>query len=258
MIKFTYNKELMKFIVILTLILISILPTWGQPKRVQKNSIGIATLTGQQLYKGNQNEFFPIPAISYSNQNFYFRGLTLGYKLLPPPFSFEVVLSPNMQHLRDEGDQISDGIIERKRTLQAGLVFSLPTPWFMITNSITTDLLNRHQSIIFQLSLMKRFIAFSSWVIMPSVQFNVLSEKYIDYYYQVSSSEIKNERAYFNPNKGGIEPSVSMMNIFEINEKINLLVRPSMTWLPNSAQKSPLIENSSRWQLLLSLNYNLN
>jgi len=206
-----------------------------------QNSVGLAYLYSNSIYTKQSDTSTVFPALFYQVNNFYFRGIEIGYKYNS---SISFILRPNFNTREIKG------LEDRKMALNGGVKYSQDLSKFKINYTVTHDISNTHNGTQASIKLAKTFINFP-FITTTSAGVEYDDKKIANYYFGVEENNIYPTYT----TKGTISGVASIMNIYNINKKYSVFTLLSNKFLSNDIKNSPIVDSSNKSMLLVSLLY---
>lgn len=216
--------------------------------------VGAFGLVEQNAYKGTSSNYEAYPLIKYKYKN-----LTLAF----PTSEYEIelseyfVLKPKVIY-RFEGFDEDDstylnGMESPKETFEAGLELEYINPNFTLALEGTHDILDRHKGGVIALTLSKNYFK-DTWLFRPYTTAEIYSDNVIDYYYGVSSSEVKSDRPAYKGEATGIY-LVGLFLSKRITKRITGVSIISQEWFGSGIKNSPITDRTTRFRIFLGFSY---
>ena len=250
----------MKYVLIFFLLSVSIL--FAESK--QKLTLGFGPYVQSQPYKGASNLILPSPVIFYDNGVVYARwsrfGLYfLGEKQKEYAWGFSLTAQPRTLGYKASDSDYLTGMDERKSTFEGGLAFSASYQnRAYIEIMLLADMLGTYNSWVNRVEIGNTY-KLSKFTFYPSIVLLYQSQKFIEYYYGVKSSEANTRigrRAYTaNEIHGGLEIGAQTYIKYPFTDKLSALINLRYDKIPKSAKNSPLTEKDYIYSGLASLIY---
>ncbi len=147
--------------------------------------LGLATI---YYNNGINSDSELYPYISYSNDNFYFEGTSLGLNLIEGEigdyFAYETYAFVNyeLNSYEAESELVLNDIESTKNSIDLGFQLDVTSPFGGISFSVQHDVSNTYHGN--QATLSFGFsVEGERWSFTPFISFDYLSKEYVDYYY---------------------------------------------------------------------------
>lgn len=240
-------------------ILLLISAVYAQEKSSQRPppslAAGIGYMEKTALFKYPENDTFPLPFISWTTENFYFRGLSFGYYVYKKFPQIAVTLHPVTLEIDNDEGTFNEAIGKRHRSLNAGLDASFPTRWVMINLQFQHDILAVYQGWITSLDIRKRFAISGKLSMTPGVQLQYYSKNYMDYYFGIDSDEARTNREVYEPT-GDFSWGPTVVTMYQLENDWTLMLMTRYTKFGSEVANSPLIARDDQFSFLFSATTN--
>ena len=250
----------MRYIFILFLLLASVVS--AQTK--QKITLGFGPYVQSEPYKGADNLLLPSPVIFYDNGVVYARwsrfGLYfLGEKQKDYAWGFSLTAQPRTLGYKASDSAYLHGMDERKSTFEGGLAFSASYQNSKyIEIMLLADMLGTYNSWVSRVEIGDTYKA-GKFTFYPSIVLLYQSQKFIEYYYGVKSTEVDTSigRSQYSGNaiSGGLEVGAQTYIKYPFTDKLSALINVRYDRIPKSAKNSPLTDKNYIYSGLVSLIY---
>lgn len=205
---------------------------------------GLGIGINQEIYKGYNYRFIPLPILGYRGDNFRVLGPFISYDALQ--FSdIEITLqaAPRFQGFDDSDSYIFKGMTQRKFSMDAGIGLKYEKNNWKIGLSSMFDVLKRSKGYEAKTNLSKVFRT-GPVFFEPSISISYLDKNHVDYYYGVKANEI-NSNTYEYNGKSAINTTIG----FSISTPILFggftQLAIDYTWYDSSITDSPLVEDNT-------------
>lgn len=205
---------------------------------------GLGIGLNQEIYKGYDFRFIPLPIIGYRAENFRILGPFVSYDALKIS-DVEVTLqaSPRFQGFDESDSYIFENMDDRKFSMDAGAGLTYERKNWKIGISGMFDVLGRSNGYQIKGNISKLFrkgpIFFE-----PSFSVSYFDDKHVDYYYGVKAHET-NQYTYQYAGKSTLNSTAS----FSISTPILLggftMLAFDYTYYGSGITDSPLVEDNS-------------
>ena len=225
----------------------------------QTLTLGFGPYIQTQPYKDAPDIIIPSPVIFYDNGLVYIRwsraGIYfLGEKTDEYAWGFSLTGQPRPNAYKPTDSTSLNGLDEKYSSLEAGVAFSASYDKAYIETMVLTDVLDRYDSWIAKTEI-GYDLELGEFKFYPSLIAIYQSEKFINYYYGVSTQESK--RSIHNEYKAssGLQLGLQTYIKYPLTDKLSLLANIRYDRLSNEATKSPIVEENYIASGLLSLIY---
>lgn len=246
----------MRFVFVV-LLLIGVLNAQEQK---QKATIGAGPYIQTQPYKDVSPIFVPSPVIFFDNSLFYVRWTRVGVYFLGDKqedyaWGFSLTAQPRPNGYKGSDSEFVKGMRTRESTIEGGLAFSAIYKDLFFEMMALTDLLDRHDSWLARAELGAKY-ELGDFTLYPSILLMYQSEKFVDYYYGVTASEVdaSTGRTLYEP-QGGLQLGAQTFINYSINKNYSTLLNVRVDKITNDAAKSPLVNEEYIYSGLVSLMY---
>lgn len=214
---------------------------------------GLGIGVNQEIYKGYDYRFIPLPIIGYRAENFRILGPFVSYDALQIS-DVEITLqaAPRFQGFDGSDSYIFENMDERKFSMDAGAGLTYERKNWKIGFSGMFDVLGRSKGYELKVNISK---VFNTGPIFyePRISVSYLDAKHVDYYYGVKANEVN---SYTNEYVG--ESAINSTVSFSVSTPILLdgftMLVFDYTLFDSSITDSPLVENSGSFGARLLFN----
>jgi len=245
----------MRLILLFTLLVF----TLNAQESKQKITVGLGPYIQTQPYEDVKPIFVPSPVIFFDNSFFYIRWSRFGMYFLGKKeknyaWGFSLTAQPRTYGYNAKDSKTVKGMQTRESTFEAGLAFSASYHDAYIETMFLTDMLGRYDSWIFKTELGNEY-ALGDFSFYPSLIVIYQSKKFLDYYYGVKESEkIDGIRPAYTPSDGVLFGAQTYIS-YPFTEKLSALANLRADLIPQTAYKSPIVNDRFIYSGLLSLIY---
>lgn len=222
----------------------------------QKVTIGLGPFIQTQPYKDVDNISIISPVIFFDNDLFYIRWSRAGLYFLgdkTEDFSWGLSLTVQPRVYGYDSNDIQ-GMDERESTLEGGLAFSAKSDKAYIEIMALTDVLDKYDSWLLKTE-MGYDLKYGKFSFYPSVMAIYQSDKFMNYYYGITSSEAlkRGESEYIAT--AGLQFGVQTYIKYPFTKNISALINLRADKLPSSATSSSIVDDNYIYSGLASLIY---
>ncbi|MBN2816787.1 MAG: MipA/OmpV family protein [Campylobacterales bacterium] len=246
----------MRTILILLLVFMSL----NAEDAKQKLTIGAGPYIQTQPYKGASALIVASPVIFFDNSLFYVRWTQFGLYFLGDKqdeyaWAFSLTVQPRPYGYESSDSSYLEGMQTRKNTLEGGVAFSAKHHDTFFETMFLTDLLDRYESWIVKSELGDKF-KLGEFTFYPSLICIYQSQKFVNYYYGVESSEVDSSigREAYLPD-GGFQLGAQTYVEYPLTQNLSALLNARVDKLTQDAANSPLTDDDYIYSGLLSLIY---
>ena len=268
----------MKKLILIIFTLLSVLSFSDDNKTTEESeyklSLGFMTGYGSNLYNISGNDLSYIPFIGFERENLYILGTEIGYK---HKLNSRLELTGFSQLFGGagilgaggtiSGTQLSSsdmedgykGIDSRKTQVEFGLRLGYNTNFQRV--KILGEVKGGERGAVAKISAVRPFIITNKLFIIPQINFSLLNENMIDYYFGVTEDEVndsastKLDEAY-NPDNFGYAPSVGVSVRYSINPKFSVFSITEIQYVNDEIGDSPIVDNRANYFVGLGFKYN--
>ena len=189
----------------LTMVLVcaSIVASANDRQQVKDGFIyGVGVNYSQEIYKGYDSRFIPIPVIGYRSERLNVFGPFVSYRVLASnnlKIAFE--LAPRFQGFDESDSDFFLGLSKRKDSLDAGISAEYQYGHWKTKVTSMFDILNNANGFEVETKLAYAY-RMGPIFIEPSVAANYESSKLVDYYYGVGELETLSNRPFYKGESG--------------------------------------------------------
>ena len=211
---------------------------------------GLGVALNQEIYKGYDYRFIPLPIIGYRAENFRILGPFVSYDALQIS-DVEITLqaAPRFQGYDDSDSYIFENMDERNFSMDVGAGLTYERKNWKIGFSGMFDVLGRSKGYELKTNISK---VFNTGPIFyePRISVSYLDAKHVDYYYGVKTNEV-NRHTFEYIGKAAINSTVS----FSVSTPILLggftMLAFDYTLFDSSITDSPIVGDSGSFSARL-------
>lgn len=215
----------------------------------EKNlGIGVSGSWAQSPYKGDSEQFSPMPLIDYDSQFIFMSGTSGGIHLWQNESQqFNLALEYQSFELKpsDNDNWRMKRLDRRRSTLLSGLSYSIVTQYGQLSTEALFDTLNSGHglSIDFQYAGLVQLT--DNLSLVPQLGVTWYNHSYNNYYYGVSNHE--SQRSGFDHyNAGsGFTPRITLTSVYEITPHWSTVFEYEYTTLSHEVKSSPIVNRSN-------------
>lgn len=225
-------------------------------------SIGVAGIATQKPYKDIDLDAIAFPFVTVENKYLRWFGPTLDIKL-PGLESGEHQLNFNISLEYDMGGYsekeaektpILNGMELRDTGIWAGAKMEWRNPLVDVNVEWMTDASGNSDGQRYAIGLEKTWMLGQHLMLTPHIKAVSLNDKYVDYYYGVRSSEVREDRSLYI-GESTINVNYGLRAAYLINEKHSVFIDLGVTTLGNEIKTSPLVDDSKETNAFLVYMY---
>ena len=217
-----------------------------------KFTLGAGVGIVENPYKQYDADVFPVPAISYESDSFWFHGLGGGYYLWndnTDKLSVTAYWSPMYFKPGDSDSHALRQLDKRKSTMMAGLSYVHNTEYGFLRTALAGDTLDNSNGFIWDLAWLYRYTN-GGLTLTPGIGVQYSSENYNDYYYGVSKNESRRSGLKTYGADDGWDPYLELTASYNFLGDWSVYGVARYTHLSNEITDSPMVDKS--WTGLIS------
>jgi len=245
----------MRYFLLLSILFLSL----NAADKKQTLTVGVGPYIQTQPYKNVDPIFVPSPVIFFDNALFYIRWSRFGMYFLGKKekdyaWGISLTAQPRTYGYEAKDSKTVQGMDKRETTFEAGLAFSASYHDKYIETMLLTDMLGRYNSWIFKTEMGDEY-HLGKVSFYPSIIVIYQSKKFLDYYYGVKESEkIDGIRPAYAPSDGVLFGAQTYIK-YPLTDKLSTLINIRADLIPQTAYKSPIVNDRFIYSGLLSLIY---
>lgn len=220
-------------------------------------SLGVGAASSTSVYRGEDNDVYPIPVLNYESEQFYFRGLGGGYYLWNDGanrLSLTAYYLPLGFKRGDNDDQQMKQLDKRRGTLMAGMAYSHRADWGEVRTVLAGDTLDYSNGFVWDTAYLYRF-TLGDLSLTPGIGATWFSENMNRYYYGVSSKEsARSGFARYRPDDGW-SPYLELSANYQINSNWSTWAVGRYTRLSDEVKDSPIVDRSYNALMSVGVSY---
>lgn len=207
---------------------------------------GLGIGLNQEIYKGYDYRFIPLPILGYRAENFSILGPFLSYDAFQIS-DVEITLkaAPRFQGFDEEDSYIFENMDERKFSMDAGAGLNYQRKNWKIGLSGMVDVLGRSDGYQIKGNISKVFNA-GPIFFEPSLSISYLDDKHVDYYYGVKAHET-NQYTYQYTGEAALNSTISFSVSTPILFSGFTMLALDYTYYDDTIADSPLVEDNSNF-----------
>ena len=224
-------------------------PAAAQESRRVGNSLGVAALWENELYRGLDASVTAYPFATWRAGRFFLRGPGLEVEL----WADEAWKLDAFAQWRFDGYDAADsdflaGMDDRRETLDAGLAVERKLGDYGRLNlSAAADTLGRHDGQELELQW-----SYPLGRVEGQVRARWQSDALVDYYYGVTAGEALPDRPAYEPGSG-LTWSLGLLTAAPLGKRWLLFVGANIDLLPDAIQDSPIVDASTNTRVFGAL-----
>jgi outer membrane protein len=216
--------------------------------------VGAGALVMSKPYRGLDSKAYVIPVLSYEGDRLYLRGIVGGYRLFKGErWSLGPVLRPCFEGYQAEDSTALAGMRDRHPSLDAGVEWSWLADWGLVTVSLVTDVLGKHDGQELEVSY-TAMLPHAGFDFIPSAGVRWRSSNLVGYYYGVQADEARAGRPAYEPGDT-ITPVIRLTVRRKLSARWSALGAAQYEWFGGAITDSPIVENDYAVSFILGLAY---
>ena len=214
---------------------------------------GIGIGVSQEIYKGYDRRFIPLPILGYRGDKLSIYGPFISYELLElSDLEMVIKTAPRFQGFDESDSDIFKGMTERDISMDVGADIKYERENWKLSVGFMHDLFNKSDGYELSAKVAKAF-RFGPVFVEPNLSVSHLDNNHVNYYYGVRENEISKDRDFYQGKSAlnkTIGVSVSTPILFGGFTQLAL----DYTVFDSTIYDSPLVErdNSISFRLLYS------
>jgi outer membrane protein len=220
------------------------------------NSLGVGLAYQQSVYAGVSGELKPFPLINFTYDNFFIKGITLGYNTYTSDVvQISLIGRPDFQGYEEDDSSELNGMGDRDASINVGGQVVIRTLPLITTMSALHDISGNTAGNTLGLKfatgvpLMDRRL-----ILSPSVTFTYQDANVVDYYYGVSDAEATSNRAAYSPSYT-INTTLGLMTKYKLSENWVATATYMWTRYGNEVSDSSIVDESTASTVMLGVSY---
>ncbi|MCS2147770.1 MipA/OmpV family protein [Scandinavium manionii] len=203
-------------------------------------------------YKQYSSDIYPVPAIDFESDNFWFHGLGAGYYLwndTTDKLSITAYWSPLYFKPGDSDNNQLRKLDRRQSTMMAGLSYLHFTQYGFLRTTLAGDTLDKSNGISWDMAWLYRYNT-GALTVTPGIGVQWSSDNENEYYYGVSRNESRKSGLRSYDPEDGWNPYVELSVNYKLNEAWSVYGVGRYTRLSDEITDSPMVDKT--WTGLLS------
>lgn len=205
---------------------------------------GLGIGINQEIYKGYNYRFIPLPILGYRGENFRVLGPFISYDAIQfSDLEITLQVAPRFQGFDNSDSYIFENMTDRKFSMDAGIGLTYEKNNWKIGLSSMFDVLGRSKGFEAKTNLSKVFSA-GPIFFEPSISISYLDDNHVNYYYGVNENEVNNN-TYQYQGSSAVNTTIG----FSVATPILLggftQLALDYTWYNSSITDSPLVQDKT-------------
>ncbi len=247
----------MNYLKIIPLCLLFLQSTFADlPKKDSLNlSLGVGVVASENIRRDNTYDkadkatlILPIPMVNFNWGRFSIGGQGAQFSLYKHP-----LFSPYLLISRGGDKYYGEGLDKRKASWFTGLGLRV----WRLNFTIKKDINNNSDSTIGDIAFNYGHKLFESGLFLrASINLEILSSKYTQYYYGVSEKEANSKFSQYTA-KTAFNKSLNLQFLGNINKKTKYMFGPGFKVLDSQISNSPTVRKSKAFFLIMGIMYEI-
>lgn len=210
-----------------------------------KYALGLVAFQDQSLYLGGDDEIEVFPYIEARWGRFFFEGTSLGVDLYEDNgLSINASISPEGVGDTDrDGSRRLNDMEDFDTVINGQFEISYEADWGEIGMSLGADISSTHDGYKAELSYSYPF-ELGRWMIEPSVSAEWVSKEENQYYYGVSTRDVRSDRPFYEPDSG-VNYGVGINAIYPFFERHAIIFQAEYTSYSSEITDSPIVDRDN-------------
>ncbi|WP_394175956.1 MipA/OmpV family protein [Thalassotalea litorea] len=206
---------------------------------------GIGLSLNNELYKGYDRRFIPLPVIGYRGESFTIYGPFANYDVFETDnIEVSLKLAPRFAGFDEDDSFIFEGMEERKFSMDAGAGVTWQKNDWRFNTQVMFDVLGRSKGYEITADFGK-VLVYGPFFFEPKVGLSYFDSNMANYYYGVRANEVSDIRAFYQADSS-INPTVGVSFFTPVLWGGITRLGLEKTWFGDSIKDSPLTDESSR------------
>lgn len=221
-------------------------------------NIGLGFGFQTDLYKSGNSSIPLIPVAGFKYKNLFAYGTTLGYTFRWGWPTLSLAVNPELMSLKGESQTITQGLKERKMTLNGGLKALFPTKLFIASIDIYHDIFNRYNDFQTTLELNRYMKINKRFHFVLGLGLDWLPSGYTDYYFGISQGEALVSPRFYRPQFQGrdsFRTRLRLIAIYELTKKVSLVFINEYSRFKKEIYESPIVRSKDQNRTYFTATY---
>lgn len=236
-------------------------PPDGEGPEETSWGLGLAVISGQDVYKGVDRETRVLPTVSYENRYVKLSGPSAELKLPGLPLGESQRLNFGVvAHLFGGGGyEASDspalaGMAERKSSVWAGAKVEWENDLADVQLEVLGDASGNSKGRRVVLGIEHKWMLSPKVMLIPQVSVEWADKKYVDYYYGVRAGEATAGRAAY-AGQSTVNPEISLSSIYRFDKQQSLMLNVGVKSVGKEIKNSPIVDRSTESHVMVGYMY---
>ena len=219
-----------------------------------KSSIGVTSSTTTREYQGIGSQNALLPYFSLSANQFYVRGISLGYTAFnTDAYILDVVAIPRFLGFDSDDSPELAGLEGTSYTVHAGTSLTIPISQFQLNTQVVADVLGESGGTEITSTLSRTF-SFSKLSVTAAASVNWQDGELVNHYFGVSLSEVTDTREQYSAG-ATVNFSTSLTTSYPLSTSLTAIGAVSINQFGDEIASSPIVENDQTNAVLLGIVY---
>jgi len=219
-----------------------------------KSSVGITTSSTSRPYLGIGSQNAALPYFSLSANQFYLRGLDLGYTASnTDTFSLDVIATPRfLGYSNDDSLDLAE-LEGTNYSIHAGVSLTVPINKFQLNTQLVTDILGESNGSEITSSLSRTF-SYNKFSVTAAANVNWQDKNLVNHYYGIDTAESSGS---FTPYAASSTFNIgtSLTTSYALSNSISAIGTVSVNQFGDEIANSPIVENDQTTAVSLGIIY---
>lgn len=220
-------------------------------------NVGISAVLSPSPYRNYDNKAWPLPVVNYEGRSFYFRGASIGYRLLNSRADeFSVLVSPMGNRFRhdDSRDPQLRRLSDRDVSGMAGLAWRHRAAWGIVQARVQKEFTGHGSGSMLDLNYSYPIVK-GHLSLVPVLGTSYSNSALNDYYYGISAREAFRSGLPAYHAGGGSSPYFGIIASYKLSRTWLAAGGARYTRLPHAVTDSPMVDADHTVSYFASLSY---
>lgn len=222
-----------------------------------RTALGVAVVALKSPYAGYRTDTLAAPVGSWEGKSFYFRGGTLGYRLLDNQHTeVSVMVSPYMMRFKhnDSDDMRLRQLSNRNFSAMAGVAVRHNAAWGLLQADVQREI-SGHGGGLAADAKYAYPLPVGRVTLVPGVGASYASSRLNDYYFGVGAAEAARSGLARYRAGSGVAPYVDLLAVMPLGPRWTATASLRRTLLSDAVDDSPMTDADHMDSAALSLSY---
>lgn len=217
-------------------------------------NLGLGVGYRNGIYKGADDQVFPVPLIVLERGDFYLKGTLAGYRFFKQDnLSLDVIAQWRFDGYDEDDSLFLAGMGDREMNIEGGLGLTYFDGWGLWRLSFVSDLRGEYDGQQTAFSYSKQFTR-NRWSFLPTAGFLWDSSNLTNYYYGVEPKYARPWRPAYSVGEAW-NPFVSLLTNYQLNEKWSAMALVRYEFFDSEISDSPIVDDDYKLTFLAGLMY---